>query len=74
MSPTSSTAALDSTIYGVTSAVPNLRRVVVDGSGTATIPSGGTLVQDYLRLHVDPASSAVFSWTRVPYTPYVPAT
>jgi hypothetical protein len=61
--PLADPAALNNTIYGVTYAVPNLRRVVVDGSGT-TIDG---VVQDYLRLHVDPASPGVFSWSRVPY-------
>jgi len=69
--PLGNPAALNSTIYGVTYPVPNLRRVVVDGSTTTVPPTvpGGVAVQDYLRLHVDSSSPAVFSWQRVLYTP-----
>jgi hypothetical protein len=62
--PLADPAALDSTIYGVNYAVPNLRRVTVDGSGS-TIDG---VVQDYLRLHIDAGTPQVFSWTRVPYS------
>ncbi len=36
---------------------PNLTHIVVEGSSNPT---------EYLRLTVDPATSQVFSWTRVP--------
>ncbi len=59
--PLADPAALNSTIYGIRAAVPNLQRVTVDGSGNAT---------DYLRLTFDPKNAAApFSWTRVPYAP-----
>jgi len=69
--PLANPAALNSTIYGVTYPVPNLRRVIVDGSTTTVPPAtaGGVAVQDYLKLHIDAASPAVFSWQRVFYTP-----
>ncbi len=69
--PLANPAALNSTIYGVTYPVPNLRRVIVDGSTTTVPPAvpGGVAVQDYLKLHVDASSPAVFSWQRVFYTP-----
>ena len=41
-------------IHGVTQPVPNLTRVVVQGETTS----------EWLRLHVDPAAPAVFSWER----------
>jgi hypothetical protein len=44
--------------YGVTKPVSNLSRVTVDGS---------TGVNDYLRVTIDPHSSNVLSWTRVPF-------
>jgi hypothetical protein len=37
---------------------PNVTRVVVDGS---------TQASNYLKLTIDPKSSDLFSWTRVPY-------
>ena len=56
--PLANPAATNNTIYGVTTAVPNLTRVTVDGSGNAN---------DYLRLHVDPSTPGVFSWARQSY-------
>jgi hypothetical protein len=44
--------------YGVTKPVSNLSRVTVDGS---------TGVNNYLRVTIDPQSSNVLSWTRVPF-------
>jgi hypothetical protein len=44
-------------LHGVTLAVPNLTRIVVQGSTT-------TPRTEWLRLHVDPAAPAVFSWER----------
>ncbi|MDX6345564.1 MAG: hypothetical protein QOF84_354 [Streptomyces sp.] len=45
--------------YGVTTAVPNLSRVTVDGSSNA---------DDWLKVTIDPSSKQVLSWTRVPFT------
>jgi hypothetical protein len=45
--------------YGVSAPVPNLTRIVVQGSTTAPLT-------EWLRLKVDPTSAAVFSWTRNP--------
>ena len=61
--PLADPAATNATIYGVPVAVPNLRRVTVDGSDNA---------DDYLRLHVDPRTAGVFSWERVPFTTTIP--
>ncbi|MDX6237528.1 MAG: hypothetical protein QOG10_2343, partial [Kribbellaceae bacterium] len=44
--------------YGVTKPVSNLSRVTVDGS---------TGVNNYLRVTIDPSSSNVLNWTRVPF-------
>jgi hypothetical protein len=44
--------------YGVSKPVSNLSRVTIDGS---------TDVNNYLRVTVDPRSSSVLSWTRVPF-------
>jgi hypothetical protein len=44
-------------LHGVTIAVPNLTRIVVQGSTTAPLT-------EWLRLHVDPATPAVFTWER----------
>jgi hypothetical protein len=44
--------------YGVSKPVSNLSRVTIDGS---------TNVNNYLRVTVDPHSSSVLSWTRVPF-------
>jgi hypothetical protein len=44
-------------LHGVTISVPNLTRIVVQGSTT-------TPKTEWLRLHVDPAAPAVFSWER----------
>ena len=43
--------------HGVTETVPNLVRIVVQGSTT-------TPLTEWLRLHVDPATPAVFTWER----------
>lgn len=45
--------------HGVSTPVPNLTRVVIQGSTTARLP-------EWLRLRVDPAAVPPFSWTRVP--------
>lgn len=44
-------------VHGVTSAVPNLTRLVVQGSTTKP-------KTEWLRLHVDPGDAAVFTWER----------
>ena len=44
-----------SPIHGVTTRVPNLTRVVVQGADSS----------EWLRLHVDPRSAEVFTWDRV---------
>ena len=44
-------------LHGVAISVPNLTRIVVQGSTT-------TPKTEWLRLHVDPAAPAVFSWER----------
>lgn len=44
--------------YGVTTPVPNLTRIVVQGSTTTTL-------NEWLKLHVDTAVTPPFSWTRV---------
>jgi hypothetical protein len=49
-------AAGDAT-HGVTTPVPNFTRMVVQGSTT-------TPLSEWVRLHVDPAASPPFSWTR----------
>jgi hypothetical protein len=46
-------------VHGVTTPVPNLTRVVVQGSTTAPL-------SEWVRLHVDPAATPPFSWTRNP--------
>jgi hypothetical protein len=46
-------------LHAVTTPVPNLTRVVVQGSTT-------TKLSEWLRLHIDPAATPPFSWTRVP--------
>jgi hypothetical protein len=51
-------AAGDAT-HGVTTPVPNLTRVIVQGSTTAPL-------SEWVRLHIDPAASPPFSWTRNP--------
>jgi len=45
------------TQHGVTIAVPNLTRIVVQGSTTKPLT-------EWLRLHIDPATPAVFTWER----------
>ncbi|MGZ4641901.1 MAG: metallophosphoesterase [Blastococcus sp.] len=45
--------------YGVDTPADNLTRITVDGS---------TGVDDYLRMRVDPQSSAVLTWEKVPFT------
>ena len=44
-------------LHHVTDHVPNLHRIVVQGSTTAPLT-------EWLRLHIDPSSSSVFSWER----------
>jgi 5'-nucleotidase len=44
--------------HGVATPVPNLTRLVVQGSTTTTLT-------EWLRLRVDPAATPPFSWTRV---------
>jgi hypothetical protein len=46
-------------VHGVTTPVPNLTRVVVQGSTTAPLT-------EWLRLHIDPTATPPFSWTRNP--------
>jgi hypothetical protein len=46
-------------LHGVTIAVPNLTRIVVQGSTAKPLT-------EWLRLHVDPATPAVFTWERNP--------
>ncbi len=57
--PLADPAAKNSTIYGVPYAVPNLKRVTIDGSN---------LANNWLKLHIDPASPSVFSWSKVNHT------
>lgn len=52
--------AAGSAVYGVTEAVPNLTRIVVQGS--TSVP------HEWLRLRIDPRTAGVFSWERVPFT------
>jgi hypothetical protein len=44
-------------VHGVTTPVPNITRLVVQGSTTAPLT-------EWVRLHVDPAAMPPFSWTR----------
>ena len=46
-------------VHGVTTPVPNLTRMVVQGSTTAPL-------SEWVRLHVDPAATPPFSWMRNP--------
>jgi hypothetical protein len=46
-------------VHGVGTPVPNLIRMVVQGSTTAPLP-------EWVRLHIDPAATPPFSWTRNP--------
>jgi hypothetical protein len=48
--------AAGSTAYGIAEAVPNLRRVVVEGETAG----------EWLRLRVDPKAADLFTWDRVP--------
>ena len=48
--------AAGSALHGVTTAAPNLTRLVVDGE---------TAVDEYLRLRIDPQAPQLFSWERV---------
>ncbi|MFD1658776.1 hypothetical protein ACFSL4_11285 [Streptomyces caeni] len=45
-------------LYGVTTPANNLHRITCDGSGNA---------HDYLKVTVEPGSSRVLTWTRVPF-------
>jgi hypothetical protein len=51
--------AMGDPLHGVTTPVPNLTRIVVQGSTTAPLT-------EWVRLHVDPAATPPFSWTRNP--------
>ncbi len=51
--------AAGDTRYGVTTPVPNLTRIVVQGSTT-------TPLAEWLRITVDPSTPEVFSWVRNP--------
>jgi hypothetical protein len=51
--------AMGDPVHGVTTPVPNLTRVVVQGSTTAVL-------SEWVRLHIDPAATPPFSWTRNP--------
>ncbi len=46
-----------SVAHGVTISVPNLQRIVVQGSTTKPLT-------EWIRLHVDPSTPAVFTWER----------
>jgi hypothetical protein len=45
-------------VHGVTTPVPNLTRMVVQGSTTATL-------SEWVKLHIDTAGSPPFGWSRV---------
>ncbi|HXU80293.1 MAG TPA: hypothetical protein VN914_02775 [Polyangia bacterium] len=45
-------------VHGVSTPVPNLTRIVVQGSTTAPL-------SEWVKLHIDAAASPPFSWTRV---------
>jgi hypothetical protein len=45
-------------IHGVTTPVPNLTRLVVQGSTTAPL-------SEWVKLHIDTAANPPFSWTRI---------
>jgi hypothetical protein len=47
-------------IYGITKDVPNLRRITVNGSTTSC--------HEWMKLHIDPRSSGVFSYERVRFS------
>lgn len=49
--------AMGDAAHGVSTPVPNLTRMVVQGSTT-------TPLTEWVRLHVDPAATPPFSWTR----------
>jgi hypothetical protein len=49
--------AAGSPLHGVTTAAPNLTRIVV---------AGETAVDEWLRLRIDPQAAQLFSWERVP--------
>jgi hypothetical protein len=50
--------AAGSPAHGVSTAVPNLTRIVVQGSTTAPL-------SEWVKLHVDAAASPPWSWTRI---------
>ncbi|MFY9488291.1 MAG: hypothetical protein WAP35_06305 [Solirubrobacterales bacterium] len=52
--------ASGSPMHGVTTAAPNVWRVVVQGA--SSVP------HEWLRVQIDPLSKAVFTWKRVPFT------
>jgi hypothetical protein len=47
-------------LYGIDQPVPNLTRITVQGSTSTP--------REYLRLHVDPRQTGVFSWENVLFT------
>jgi hypothetical protein len=51
--------AMGDPVHGVTAPVPNLTRIVVQGSTTAPLT-------EWLRLRIDPVATPPFSWTRNP--------
>jgi len=51
--------AMGDPLHGVTTPIPNLTRIVVQGSTT-------TPLTEWIRLHVDPAASPPFGWSRHP--------
>jgi hypothetical protein len=50
--------AMGDAAHGVTTPVPNITRMVVQGSNTTTL-------SEWVKLRVDPAAAMPFSWTRV---------
>jgi hypothetical protein len=54
--PLADPTTVQNQVYGLDQSVPNLERVTVNGSDTAC--------HEWLELHIDPRSDAVFSWDR----------
>ena len=48
--------ATGSALHGVTTAAPNLTRIIVEGE----------TIGEWLKLRIDPKAAELFSWTRVP--------
>lgn len=57
--PLADPTAATSTIYGISYAVPNLRRVTVQGSTNTP--------HEWLKLRIDPNTPTVFSWQNMPF-------